>query len=279
MEPRKGLVYKVAIVGESAVGKTSLIKQYVYQQFGERYLSTLGTNVYKKSLASIGPENKLVTLQIWDVLGQRVFRSIIKTVFQNTHGVIFVCDLTRRSTLNDLEHWIHYSYNYSKSPSFIFLGNKCDLPHREFWEEELKSFASIYDSPYLLTSAKTGENVEKAFEMMATAIVEGKTAPPKIEAEMRKLEHDASPVIKAEDQIITEFCEALGGFEMGMPIIREHFQAIGIDFEHPTKEQIRIVAFKLVEYLSFVKDDGTVKELEERVNKILTENKIIESGD
>jgi GTPase SAR1 family protein len=84
MVEMSGKVYKLVLAGEGAVGKTSLVKQFVYSHFEEKYIKTLGTNIYKKDIA-MGPnkENLDTHLQVWDVLGQKVFQAIIKTALSS----------------------------------------------------------------------------------------------------------------------------------------------------------------------------------------------------
>lgn len=266
-----GLVYKIAIVGEAGVGKTSLVKRYVYQQFSEKYLKTLGTNVYKKTIKGVGPEGKDVTLQIWDVLGQRAFGSTIKTVFKGTRGVVFVCDLTDKQSLQDLKHWLYYAYKNAKDPSFIFLGNKSDLSGRQFDEPELSKLAAVYDSKYHLVSAMTGENVEQSFSDIGQAITDGRTAPPETEAEKKKHDMDIDPVIKCEDHMISQFCGIIGGFEIGMPIIREQFDNASIDFESPKIEQLSFVLEQLVEYVRMSKGDEAAAKYEHDMKERIRE--------
>jgi len=180
MSPSEDNIFKTVIVGEGGVGKTSLIKQFVYNTFEEKNGKTLGTNVYRKDIA-LGIESTLKdsNLQIWDVLGQRSFTTIIKSAFKGARGVILVCDLTNKETLTRLEDWIDYAYKFGSEAAFIFLANKSDLPNHQFGLTEMKAFADRFNASYYITSAKTGANVEVAFQGIGRAIHMGKFAPSK----------------------------------------------------------------------------------------------------
>jgi len=271
MAVMKGIVYKVVLVGEGGVGKTSLIKQFVYKQFSDKYMKTLGTNIYKKQITHPTFAGKNIQLQIWDVLGQKVFKSIIKVAFHNANGVIFVSDLTDRKTLEGLDAWVSYAYEHCPKASFIFLANKNDVPEKQFGKEELGKYSYQFNSPFFFTSAKTGENVEVAFTGISRAILEGKKIPPKEEVEIRKQSLRIQPNIQAEDQIITVFCQASGGFDVAMPIVREQFRKAGVDFERPSKEDLQKVIQSLVVYLEYTKGKDEAHALGRKLNEILKE--------
>src|SRR6058998_257115 len=105
MESRR-MKIKVCLVGEAAVGKTSLIRRFVLDDFDDKYIQTLGTKVSKKELSLPGPagDGKLkVDMTIWDIMGQKGFRELLKEAyFYGAKGIFAVCDVTRRVTLDDL---------------------------------------------------------------------------------------------------------------------------------------------------------------------------------
>ena len=269
MQQGTGKVFKVVLVGEGGVGKTSLIKQFVYQQFEDKYIKTLGTNVYKKNIGVKDPRRKDVKLQIWDVLGQKVFASILKVAYHNAQGVIFVSDLTKRETLEGLETWVSYAYEHSPKASFVFLANKSDLPNKAFGEEELGAYSYRFNSPFFFTSARTGENVERAFLTISKAIVDGKRPPSLDEVEIRKQHCHATAAVWAEDEIITEFCQAAGGFDVAMPVVREQFRKLEIDFENPSPQELRKVVDNLVVYLQYMKGKEAADNMRRRLNSIM----------
>ncbi|MFQ6060711.1 MAG: Rab family GTPase [Thermoplasmata archaeon] len=171
----KKMKMKVCLIGEGAVGKTSLIRRFVHDDFDDKYLQTLGTKVSKKELEiPLETEGALikVDMTVWDIMGQKGFRELLKDAyFYGAKGIIAVCDVTRRSTLEELDDWIEGVYSVSGKIPIQFLANKSDLEDEMAMnEEDLRQAAKAYDSPYYFTSAKTGQNVEKAFQELAYRI-------------------------------------------------------------------------------------------------------------
>jgi Ras-related protein Rab-4B len=114
-----------------------------------------------------------LTFLIWDIMGQKGFRALLKEAyFDGAKGIIAVCDVTRKYTLNDLDEWIYSVYEVAGKIPIVLLANKCDLrSNAEFWDAEVRDFAEKYDAVWLLTSAKTGENVEDAFNKIGEQVV------------------------------------------------------------------------------------------------------------
>ena len=172
---------KVCLVGEAAVGKTSLIRRFVLDDFDDKYIQTLGTKVSKKELAFPKPTGDgplKVDMTIWDIMGQKGFRELLKEAyFYGAKGILAVCDVTRRTTLDDLDDWIEGVYSVTGKIPIQFLANKWDLRDRaEFGEAEIQQVTRAYDSPFSVTSAKTGENVESGFESLAARILKERPA-------------------------------------------------------------------------------------------------------
>jgi len=168
---------KICMFGEPAVGKTSLIRRYVYDMFDDRYLVTIGTKVTKKTVElKINNEDVKVELLLWDIVGHQSFRNLLKDAyFFGAQGLIGVADITKKDTLFALEDWINSIKTVVDVSSIpiVFVANKIDLENKEFREDELKEFSQKYGvEKYLFTSAKTGENVNEAFEYLARKIVE-----------------------------------------------------------------------------------------------------------
>ncbi len=175
MEAR-GLRAKVCLVGEAAVGKTKLIRRFVLDLYDETYLQTLGTRVYEKEVKVVlqgaaGPVP--VGLAIWDIMGQKGFRELLKDAYlYRAHGILAVCDATRRETLADLDGWIAGVRAITGPVPILVAANKSDLKGRlEIGDADLARAAGAYDAPFLWTSAKTGENVEHAFHILAERIL------------------------------------------------------------------------------------------------------------
>ena len=171
---------KLCLIGESAVGKTSLIRRFVFDQYDDNYICTIGAKVSKKEIKVKHPENGgqlEVQLMIWDIMGHQGFRKLLQqSYFYGAHGIIGVCDVTRENTLTELKGWLEAVQSVTGEVPIVCLGNKCDLEdEQQVGIDELKSFISGYEkAEHYLSSAKTGFNVELAFNTLSEKIVEGK---------------------------------------------------------------------------------------------------------
>lgn len=245
------LKYKVSLIGDGGVGKTSLVKRYIHNAFDERYEKTLGTNVYSKEilLESVPNKNKKVVLQVWDVMGQRVFKSVIKSALSNTNGVILVCDLTNGETLYNLLYWIKIIYNNSRNVSLVFLGNKSDAKNPQFSLPAINGLCQCFGSNAYLTSAKTGHNVEAAFHALASDIYCKKFIPAKDNFTFDLEELKIPQIISVEDKIFTLFCTAVGSLDTGMPILEHIYKELALDFSTPTQEELSAAVEGMKYYL------------------------------
>ncbi|MEE9116476.1 MAG: Rab family GTPase [Thermoplasmata archaeon] len=171
----KRMKAKVCLVGEQAVGKTSLVRRFVLDVFDDSYIATMGAKVLKRDI-EVSDEtygNLLVSLVIWDIMGDKSFRDLFKEAFfQGAQGLIAVCDVTRKATLTELENWINAVSKVAGDIPIHMLANKVDLvDDTEIAEDDIKEFSNRMDSTYEMTSAKTGENVEDAFDIVARKII------------------------------------------------------------------------------------------------------------
>ncbi len=168
---------KVCIVGDSAVGKTSLIRRFVLDQFDDRYIITLGAKVVFKEFDFSPPgevEGLRVSMIIWDVMGARGFKDLLQDAyFYNAQGVLAVCDLTRPETLEGLKIWVSSVWGVTGPVPCIVLANKVDLKEKlAIPDAKIQGLCESLSVPYLKTSAKTGENVEIAFKWLVGTINE-----------------------------------------------------------------------------------------------------------
>ena len=164
-------IYKIIILGDPAVGKTSLLKQFVTKKFVENYLPTVGVNIVKETV-ELDKEEAIVNLMFWDIAGQPQFYMLHRPYFNGADGMILVFDLTRSSTFSNINKWYDTAakYGLSKIPR-ILIGNKSDLkderkiilPMAEHLSENLKA-------PYFETSALTGEKVKRVFLKIAELV-------------------------------------------------------------------------------------------------------------
>jgi small GTP-binding protein len=161
-------------VGEISVGKTSLVRRYVLDIFDDTYISSFGTKISKKMVRIFkNDENFLLTLSIWDVLGQENFENIYSWAFEGTKGAMLICDLTREDTLKNISRWISRVKKVAGEIPFIILANKSDLKNDyEFDKDDLIAFSSELELQAYITSAKLGENVSITFCKLGDLVLE-----------------------------------------------------------------------------------------------------------
>ncbi len=166
------IVLKLVLLGDSAVGKTSLINMYAHHQFKEDYKPTLGVSICVKELET---EHNQIRLVIWDISGQEKYDLSRKMFFQGVVGALFIYDITRHATFKNIESkWLEDLNEYGeKDLAYVLIGNKIDLQDsRTVSNEEGRALADKIDASDLVeTSAKYGENVEKAFEKLVFQIL------------------------------------------------------------------------------------------------------------
>lgn len=159
---------KICLIGDVGVGKTSLIRRYVLDVFDDKYIATIGTKVTKKEIEVKDPRTgapQKIMLLVWDIMGQPSFREVLREAyFYGAEGALAVCDVTSKESLGELRYWVKAMSATTGKIPIVFLGNKCDLrDETRVPYQDLDVFAKKHDSPALLTSAKTGYNVEQAF--------------------------------------------------------------------------------------------------------------------
>ena len=154
---------KLMIIGDSNVGKSSILKQYIKNEFFEKYLTTIGIDFQIKYL---NINNKKIQLQIWDTAGQERYRVVTKSYFNTSDGFIIVYDITNRESFNNINNWIEQIITLAgKDVRCIIFGNKNDLTNqRQVQKEEGKELAKKYNFNFFETSAKSGNNIEEGFK-------------------------------------------------------------------------------------------------------------------
>ena len=176
-DPASRLKAKLCLVGEPEVGKTSLVRRFVHNQFDGAYVSTLGVKVSTRKVVVPVPsrdERFAVDMTIWDIMGVRKFRELLKDAyFYGARGILAVCDITRKDTCNELNAWLSDVFRVTGPLPVRILANKADLAEkRVVTDEDIRPLSEKYRAPFFLTSAKTGQNVEAGFESLGTAIAE-----------------------------------------------------------------------------------------------------------
>lgn len=162
----------MCLLGSFGVGKTSLVRRYVYNLFEEKYLSTIGVQISQKLLSPIANPTtgrlEQLNLILWDLAHLEQFDQVIKKYFHGAHGAIIVYDLTRPETIESLNEIKEAFLEAAPSAKPILVANKLDLSKNS--QELLKTgreLAETLDSECIATSAKTGENVEEMFGTLA----------------------------------------------------------------------------------------------------------------
>ena len=158
---------KIVLTGCFGVGKTSLFNKFLYQKFSEKYLTTIGVKVDKKVIDVNG--NK-ISLLIWDIAGEVGQDKVPQSYFLGSSAIIYVFDLTRPSTWLNIQADIEYLQNLLNGVLIKVVGNKIDL----ISPGQLENIKSDLPLPWdILTSAKTGENVEDMFYSIGNSLITG----------------------------------------------------------------------------------------------------------
>jgi len=172
-------ILKLVVLGDAAVGKTSLINQYIEHSFKEDYKPTLGVNIVTKDVTIQDKDNAKARLVLWDLAAQSKYDLSRKMFFQGCTGALFVYDITRPNTKNNIqEKWYKDLLKYAgtsaaKQGAYLLLGNKNDLKdNRRVTEEEGEALSKQLGAiKFIETSAKYGDNVEKAFQSLVDYIL------------------------------------------------------------------------------------------------------------
>ena len=161
---------KVILIGNSYVGKTSLVNRFMGHEFQESYQCTINAD-FKIKLISLDPSTS-AELTVWDTCGQERYKSITRSYFKDAHGVILVYDVGNIKSFNSLPSWLTDIKNNSNlDPNIVLVANKIDLEHREVTKEKGQRFAEKNGLIYTETSSKEGLNVDSPFELLANAFI------------------------------------------------------------------------------------------------------------
>ena len=156
-------VIKIALLGDSRVGKSTIVNKFINLDFKDDLLSTIGSDRFEtKFTLKNGEKIKLI---IWDTAGQERFRSIALKALKAVQGVILVFDLSKRETFENVNKWIETANENLKTPNLVLFGNKADLD-KTMWKvtkEEAEDFAQKLNMKYFETSAKTRQGLEDGF--------------------------------------------------------------------------------------------------------------------
>ncbi|WVQ92123.1 septum-promoting GTP-binding protein 1 [Cryptococcus gattii] len=182
---RNSIVLKVGMVGDSQIGKTSLMVKYVEGSFDEDYIQTLGVNFMEKAISI---RNTEITFSIWDLGGQREFVSMLPLVSNDAVAILFMFDLTRKSTLNSVKEWYRQARGFNKTAIPVLIGTKYDqfasFPRGEQEEitRQAKRFSKAMHAPLIFCSTSHSINVQKIFKIVLAKAFDLKCVIPEIDA-------------------------------------------------------------------------------------------------
>ena len=164
---------KVCLLGDFAVGKTSLLRRFVYDLFNDKYISTIGVKVSRKTVGLSRVDDVVeLTMMLWDLGGSEVFKQVRTSYLRGAAGAVLVCDLTRPETLDSIRSYVDDLFSVSPDAELILVANKCDLADQQrLTPAQIKAVAADLNAPYYVTSAKTGEEVETLFRHLGRLLV------------------------------------------------------------------------------------------------------------
>lgn len=164
-------LFKILLIGDSSVGKTSILLRYIDNTYSGEFQATIGVD-FKVSTVKIN--SKVIKLQLWDTAGQDRFKNIVASYYRGAQGIFIVYDMTNRISFTNVTKWYQETINYLPETTVRFLiGNKCDMnsPFRVVSHEEASNLANSLGIEYLETSAKNSINVGDIFNQMAKTIL------------------------------------------------------------------------------------------------------------
>jgi small GTP-binding protein len=251
------MMRKICLIGEAAVGKTSLIRRFVYDKFEDRYIATIGTKTSAKELhIKMDDQDYHLILQIWDIIGLRCFAKLQTRAYTGANGAIFVLDKTRRGTWLAFTNWLLSVYRVTGEIPVIVLANKNDLPC-DYSDSEIEEFIKKFGFECIFTSAKTGENVDYAFQKLGEHMLKPwpkKDLIPTLEKSI-SLEMEMEPememerklsIFEVENIILARYCDLLEDPDIAMSIINEQFRKSDVGFMNLTVQRLNAVVENLI---------------------------------
>ena len=163
-------LFKVLLIGNSSVGKSSLLLRFVDNQWSDLFVPTIGVDF---KIRTMEIDNKNVKLQIWDTAGQERFKNITASYYRGAHGIFVVYDISDTESFKNINNWlIEIEKNANKNVYKILVGNKCDLEDkRTVSYQQGKELAETYGMQFIETSAKSNTNVDEAFQLLGREVM------------------------------------------------------------------------------------------------------------
>ncbi|KAL8270347.1 hypothetical protein Esti_005734 [Eimeria stiedai] len=184
---------KLLLIGDSGVGKSSLLLRFAENKYDEQQLSTIGVDFRVRFLTIDGVRLKLA---IWDTAGQERFRTLTSSYYRGAQGIILVYDVGCRESFKNCSHWLQEAEKHGTVPGSVkmIVANKVDTP-RVVSSEEGRQLAAQLGTLFVETSAKTSSNVQRAFEELVTQIL----VTPSLLANTRPISSNTRVVVAAQD--------------------------------------------------------------------------------
>ena len=157
---------KIALLGDSTVGKSTIVSKYLKLDYKDDLLATIGSDKYDSKFTLENGEN--IKLIIWDTAGQERFRSVALQALKAVQGIILVFDLTKRESFININNWLETVKENLHNPNLILFGNKADIK-KEDWKvtsEEAENFAVKLNMKYVETSAYTRQGLDEGFSSL-----------------------------------------------------------------------------------------------------------------
>lgn len=272
---------KVVLLGDSAVGKTSLMNRFIHNEFNEDYISTVGARVSKKVVnIELYDQEYAVTLMVWDIIGSEGYESTQSRHIAGLNGGILVSDLSRPETIKKLgDYWLPLLSKTTGEvlPPILYVGNKLDIANETVAAQTPKVFSEMDKkvreidiverfkvlNPYFVTSAKTGEGVEDGFRTLALMMMmEHHSFDPlsrqmdEVIAESIYAQDERRTARSVLDMIVADFPFVVQSSEASRTILQDCFSRTEMSKDNPNPEGIR----RIVECLLRLAMDKGAKE-------------------
>ncbi|ORX96310.1 small GTPase [Basidiobolus meristosporus CBS 931.73] len=182
-QKKNSVVVKVGLVGDAQIGKTSLMVKYVEGAFDEDYIQTLGVNFMEKT---IHIRNTEITFSLWDLGGQREFINMLPLVCNDAVAILFLFDLSRKSTLNSIKEWYRQARGFNKTAIPILVGTKydqfaeCPPEEQEEVTRQARKFSKAMRAPLIFCSTSHSINVQKIFKIVLSKAFDLRCTIPEI---------------------------------------------------------------------------------------------------